>query len=105
MNILKQITVPLCDLICHCNVHSKTSASFLKGVCVMPVILLCRGAHLVASLSSLLEGMSGVVCYFLFVTFMFIPPHPISSCRRGNEQFVRICSWDCTCILVQNKGS
>lgn len=76
MNVLKHILVPLCDLICHCNVPSKTKASFLKGVCVMCIIILCREAHLVASLSSLLEAMSGVVSV---ITFMFIPPHPIPS--------------------------
>lgn len=68
----------------------------------MCIIILCREAHLVASLSSLLEAMSGVVSV---ITFMFIPPHPIPSWRRGNEQIVRICSWDCACILVQNIGS
>lgn len=81
-------------------------------MCVMLIIPLCKGAKLVAALSSLLEAMSGVlvfggffVCLFLFIAFMFFRPYSIPSYRRGSKQIVSTYSWDSTRVLVQNIGS
>lgn len=86
MNVSKQITVPLCDLICCCNIPSRARTSLFKWVrvCVMLVVPLHRGATLVASLSSLLEAMSGDV-FLLFVSLYCFRVLSIPSYRRGSE--------------------
>jgi len=41
-------------------------------MCVMLIISPCRGAKLVASLSSVLEAMSGVLVLWVFLVVLFV---------------------------------